>query len=125
MQTKLCPELAQEARQLAAKTMCREQPFLGEKGAAPNGDTMTEVQAIQWGEEEARATLASFRNDLKDGYTADEALAHLIAMRSRAACFIDVPRAWVAYRDTLLAGLPVYTREALMQSDAEVLRAAR
>lgn len=67
---------------------------------------MTEQDAILWGEDEARAAIAAYYADLEDGYTNAEAWQSLIDRRNRAACYIDVPRAWRAYRDALLTEFP-------------------
>lgn len=71
-----------------------------------DGTIMLEAQAIQWGEEEARLTIASYHANMADGYGELDAWRVLISQRNRAACYIDVPRAWQAYRDTLLAEFP-------------------
>lgn len=67
---------------------------------------MTEAQAIEWGEDEARLTITSYYADLADGYSELDAWRVLLSRRNHAACFIDVPRAWQAYRDALLAEFP-------------------
>ena len=71
-----------------------------------DGTAMSEVSAIQWGEEEARLTIASYHGDIADGYGELDAWRTLLSRRNHAACYIDVPRAWQAYRDTLLAEFP-------------------
>lgn len=67
---------------------------------------MTEAAAIQWGEEEATLMVRKFNEAREDGYTREEAVDMAVADRNHAAVYIDVPRAWQAYRDTVVAAIP-------------------
>lgn len=69
-------------------------------------EDMTLVGAVQWGQEEARMALAAYDGDLADGFTLAEAREALRKRLDRAACYLDVPAAWRAYRDALLAEVP-------------------
>jgi hypothetical protein len=71
-----------------------------------DGTIMSEISAVQWGEDEARQTIESYHTNVADGYGELDAWRVLISQRNRAAWYIDVPRAWQAYRDTLLAEFP-------------------
>lgn len=74
-------------------------------------DVMTEEQAIGWGESEARMTINAYHADIADGYGELDAWRCLLSRRNHAASFIDVPRAWRAYRDTLLAEFPALSNQ--------------
>lgn len=73
---------------------------------------MTEQDAILWGEEEARATIRTYHSNIEDGYGELDAWRVLVSQRNEAACYIDVPRAWRAYRDLLVAEFPKLAEQA-------------